>query len=93
MNTATLASAWTGIPKEMYLKILDYIPSVYEIFLDAYKVYLTRNEFPKTNTKKFFDFLINLNIIKTDEDDPSDVLTEEELKVLFMDEIRDNRLH
>jgi len=92
LDSEIFSSLTMGTPERWYSAILDYISNNYQVFLDAYKVYLTRTGFPTTNFVKFMDFLINLNIVRPNDDDSTDVLRVDQAKKIFLNEVNERQL-
>ena len=51
------------VPAEMYLKIKDNLHNVYPTLLQAYKIYLSRHNYPSSGVKKYIDFLIKIDLV------------------------------
>jgi hypothetical protein len=52
--------------KILYFKVIDHIPSIFPVINSAYKIYLFRNDYPKSNYDKFMKFLQLINLVKPD---------------------------
>ena len=55
-----------GISQDEFLALIQYIPSIFDVLNEAYKLYLYWTDFPKSNVDKFLNFLTFINLVKPD---------------------------
>jgi len=55
-----------GLPQDEFLTVIQYIPSIFALLNEAYKLYLYWVDFPSSSIDKFLDFLTLINLVKPD---------------------------
>ena len=55
-----------GLPQNEFLAVIQYIPSIFALLNEAYKLYLYWVDFPSSSIDKFLDFLTLINLVKPD---------------------------